>query len=270
MPKRAGAFLSYRPFKRARTMRKLRKVYKRKPRHSRRRFSKKKGSGFSRNFSFPKSKSIQCKYNAAYANISPGNAGVLGFSNTYTTRANSPYDPEYGATGGFNQKAAGYTLWANLYDHYTVVSSKITYIWRQAQTLAVGVNAADIKCGIKLNDASSFTGTTWVALADDPSTVVGTLHCTADNKGYCKLTKYFSAKKFFGLSHPMDNKDEIGAGIGSNPSDIAYFIPFWQDAAIGTQTGVTFNLEIKATYNVVFTERKDISNLPAAAALDQV
>lgn len=252
-----------RPSKRARFSRR-RRFIKRRSRNRRGR-----RSGWSNNFSIPNRKAIVCKYHAQYGTIDPGSVGALGTSSVYTLRANSPYDPQYSASGTFNQTAAGYKLWSTLYDHYTVISSKVTYVFRQAQTLSTSVNAADLKVGVIAHDNATLTGSNWVQISANPRARVKTMHMTADSKGYCKITLTFSAKKFFSCANPLDIKDNIGAAVGYNPLDQCFFIPFWQDAAIGTETGIKFNLEIYMTQNVIFSERHDVEALASANAIMQ-
>jgi hypothetical protein len=180
--------------------------------------------------------------------IGSGAAGNIG---TYVFRANSIYDPNL--TGGGHQPM-GRDLLAGLYNHYTVLSSKIV-----AYFCPVDVTNAAIPniLGIYLNEDSTTTATYAVNLIEQSKHCVWAVRgansfLNGDGKPTV-LRNSFNAASYFGLSDPLDDKSTVGAAQGANPTEDADYILFVQPAYGGTQTAA-FTCIVQIEYEVAFTE----------------
>lgn len=124
------------------------------------------------------------------------------------------YDPNSTGTG---HQPLGFDQYTPIYDHYTVLGSKITVDFTAATTsAALGAN----KVCIFVNDDASAV-TTWDTIMEQGGAVSKIL--TGSNAGgTCRLSKKFSTKKFFGVTDVKDN-DQLKGSNSANPLDGAYF-----------------------------------------------
>lgn len=134
-------------------------------------------------------------------------------------RANSIFDPDSTGTG---HQPYGRDTWATMFNHYTVLNSKV-----QVQ----GMNA---------NTTAQYgsPNITWLSLDDQalsaPVAGGGWARAEAGNVAYTLtdngnvgrnpivLKKSFSAKDFFTKKDSEDNS-QLGAAMGSNPAEAAFF-----------------------------------------------
>lgn len=166
--------------------------------------------------------------------------------------ANSIYDPD--VTGGGHQPI-GHDQWAEFYNHYVVIGSKIRV------TITGDDSTATIPtfiCIILDDTAGSFSslpnileqgGARYRLLSGEPQNVRPT-----------SVTSVFSAKRFFNIKDVSDNVDRIGAPFGVDALDGAYF-----QVVSGTTTGAAASLTryyiVEIDYLVLLSEPK---TLPAS------
>lgn len=134
----------------------------------------------------------------------------------YMFSATNLYDPNITGTG---HQPMGFDQWGTFYNHWMVVGSKIT-------VTATGKDSSD-------------TGATTLCVFLSDDTTANTNPLTLIEEGRCswttiagfpgigtkKLTRKYSAKKFFGLSKLGDCFDEYGASYPTNiPLENADFV----------------------------------------------
>lgn len=178
------------------------------------------------------------------------NAGIGAFAN-HQFRANGMHDPDY--TGVLNHQPLGWDQWSLFYDHYTVISSKITVTFAAGGTGASNTSYV----GIRLADTTNVTPSELshaVEMNNFPIKFL-TQHGA---RGVQKVSKTFSAKKFFGIKDISDNRGILGSAIGANPSEQAIFdvVKYPIDA---TTDPSPVDCMVVIEYLVKFTERKKIA-----------
>ena len=166
---------------------------------------------------------------------------------SYTFRANSVFDPDYTATG---HQPISYDFWANMYNHYVVLGSKITMTVADS-----GTSTTPGIIGIFLDDDTTIPYSTpntfiesgkgtWKMLQGDkskPSTVI---------------SKY-SAKKFFNVTDVNDNLNRLGANVVSNPTESAEFHCWYFTLDASTETVYA---QVVVDYIVEFSEPKALAS----------
>lgn len=198
---------------------------------------------------FPKSKMMKLRY---------AGSGTLNVASTPAYHyfwANSLYDPDYTATG---HQPMFRDIIANIYNHYVVIGAKCTAtFWTEdASTTYASI------VGIKLNDDVSTTPIAAAqTLLEQPSGLTRWKHlrhsANSGNNTITKVKHFFSAKKFFGIKDVNDNKQDIGAAVGSSPTDGAYFTLFNGHITDGVDLPQVF-FTVIIDYIVKFSELKDI------------
>lgn len=154
---------------------------------------------------------------------------TLGSRLEYVFRANSIYDPRY-ILGG--HQPIGYQQWAQFYNQYIVVGSKMT--------VNVSYNGGVSKvCTALVNlsrDATDTRSTTEKLETGDT-----TYRILPGNAAFAAvpttLSRSFSAKKFFNRKDLKDNWDDIGADFGTNPTEEVYFNFTLQATDAGNTSG---------------------------------
>lgn len=161
---------------------------------------------------------------------------------TYIFRANSLYDPDYSSVG---HSVRGFDQLMTLYDHYTVIGSKIT--------LKLGTDTGlttSLIAGIALRDSVTV-----------PSDVVDYIEgrnvrhiMMSHNNDSRTVSQKFSCKRFLGVSHPLAEKDVQGS-VSSNPSEQAYFHLFASPVVNADVDSIDMSVEIE--YIAILTEPKN-------------
>lgn len=168
---------------------------------------------------FPKKQKVKLRYVQELSLT----AGVGAFA-THVFRANSVFDPDYSGVG---HQPLRFDNWASIYDHYTVLSSKMTLRNTGNGTIS---NSVPSYYGVMLNTdpvgTSGYTAITDVyentnttnpriggGIAIGGPTIPG-----ASNV----VTQGFSARSTFGLSKPQDGA-AYGALVTTNPSKASYY-----------------------------------------------
>ena len=195
----------------------------------------------------PFNRTVKLRYND-YVTFNP--AGAIA---TYQFSANSLHDPN---TTGYGHQPFMYDKMADNYNHYLVLGSKITAtFWTED---AAGIYGAI--AGIKLSDDLAIAPTGGVQTVIEHGPKYSTwkfLRTNAnDNHNPVTVSKTFSAKKFFGLKDVKDNRGEMGAAIGSNPLETAYFILFASHPDQATDWPV-IHANVTIEYIANFSEPKD-------------
>lgn len=166
---------------------------------------------------------------------------VLG---SHVFRANSIYDPDYSGTG---HQPMGHDEWAQLYNHYVVLGSKIV------ATVTVPSDADIYWTGAYLSDTVTVPYTTGTAFREARKGL--TKFCNAGDNCTNHVRAMYSPKKFFQVKDVMDNVTRLGASTGYNPSEEAAFI-IWVQALNASTVAATIAIHIE--YTVQFSEPKDL------------
>lgn len=193
---------------------------------------------------FPKKVTVTHKYNETV--IIP--TGTLGTMSTYNFTCNGMYDPNASSTGHqpmyFDQLSA-------LYDHYTVIGSKITVTFSN-QT---GVDGNNRPCTVGI-------------LITDDGVITGNVNTLKEN-GYAKwkwtgslgyekaiVTNKWSAKKTFGGS--ILGNDNLQGTPSVNPTELSYFTLFVDSSQSAIASSVVADVTI--TYIAVWDELKEVAS----------
>lgn len=179
---------------------------------------------------FPAVMRARLRY-ATIVSINP----TVGAAGYHLFRANSIADPDYTGVG---HQPYGHDTYAGIYDHYRVISSRITAIPTVALSGIYGIaKTDDAVVGIDMDTVREQKGTNVIA-----STGAG-----QDN---AVITNYYSEKE-------MLNKNDLQASPGANPTDVQYYQLFLTGPDYTTDLG-SKPFMINITYDVVWWELKDL------------
>lgn len=172
--------------------------------------------------------------------------GTTGALASYVFRANSIYDPNFTGVG---HSPMGYDQWAVLYNHYTVVGSKITVKFDNS-----GGTGASCNVGVYLSD---HTTVPYTQASEFIEARKGTTKLITNQRNVVSASSWYSAKKFYNVKDIKDNFARLGGVTGANPTEQAVFIVWLQSAASAT----TVNCNVTATieYIVDWSEPTDLS-----------
>lgn len=163
-------------------------------------------------------------------------AGVIGVQKF---RCNGMFDPNQSGTG--HQPMYFDTL-MSVYDHYTVLQSKLTVRFVQPASLTTTSYVA-----VHIDDDTT-TPTTLLATAEQ-STASDTVLQATDNTTH-RLVKYWDAKKYFGPD-PLDNDNLQGTSSADPVEQSIYCITYSNSAVTSTLEGL-----VEIEYTAVFDELK--------------
>lgn len=172
-----------------------------------------------------------------------GTTGVHLFS------CNGLYDPNYTGTG---HQPRGFDQFMEMYDHYTVIGSKMTAIFSSVGIAGAG---GPLMVGIALKDSTTAPSDKNEYM-EGRNVKSGLLKRSVDT-GFAysvKLKKSFSTRKFLGFSHPLSVTEARGSR-NLNPIEQAYFHLFAQ-IVTGTADAPVIECQVVIDYLVVFTEPK--------------
>lgn len=207
---------------------------RRKRRRKRRRVNYNTPSGM------PKQRTTKLRYVDTYRLDSV--AGVL---TGLIFRANSIFDPYQ---SGIGHQPMGHDQWALLYNHYHVLGSKLTCKFVQPPD-----NTAPGNVGAYLSDGSTQP---YVTASEFAEAKRGSFtQVTPTNTGPRTIKSYFSAKTFFNCTDVNDNR-QLGAAVGANPSEDAYFQIWYEPSDNSTQQ---IYVTVTIDYVVQFNEPKDLA-----------
>lgn len=185
--------------------------YKRKRRYRRKMrsgFTSLSGGGLVSKSPMPKKFLFKTRYCEPIVTIDPSVAGIPA---THVFQANSLYDPDYTGVG---HQPIGYDQIMPMYDHYTVIGSRI----RVSATNTDGGTPQTIVVALKDNvTAINDVGRT----IENGQCRWGVLSESVAGGATKTLTLGFSANKFFGCN--VLDGDKYKGFEGGNPNEGAYF-----------------------------------------------
>lgn len=175
---------------------------------------------------------VKCSFK--YGDIYNIASGATGVSNAHVFSCNGLYDPDITGVGhqprGFDQIMA-------LYDHYTVIASKIKvqYWIRPAQTgqAAVGISVQD--------DNTVFTD--YRDYMESPNNV--TIQLSPDGDRSKTLVSQINPNKFLGRSKPLADSQLKGSSTG-NPTEQCYFHVWVTSSTEATSVDAVVEIEYTA------------------------
>lgn len=191
----------------------------------------------------PVSKLVHLRYSESFT-LDAG----MGTIASYAFRANSLYDPNYTGTG---HQPMFFDQWAALYQHYNVVSSKITW-----ESIPTENTATPYVLSLSLDDDGAHAATSSTELGERPNTVSKLFPCRSDGHKCYVLTQTFSMKKFFGVKDVLNGADKFGAAYNANPTEVAMFILSYCSAGAVDPAAIWNRVTID--FAVRFSEPKDI------------
>lgn len=188
---------------------------------------------------FPKKITVTHKYHEQ-VNLTTGISGGTA-ANLFS--CNSLFDPN---TSGVGHQPLYFDQMSALYNHYTVIGSKIVVRVNKTTTDVIPTTV-----GIKINDDTSTT-TNVNTLVEQSLT---NHRLVSSGNPVVVLTNKWSAKKMFGGS--ILGNDNLQGSAGASPTEQSYFEIWANSEASATQTNVMCDVTI--TYIAVWDELKDIS-----------
>lgn len=166
-------------------------------------------------------------------------------------RCNSVYDPDYTTTG---HQPMNFDQWAGLYDHYTVMSSKlkVTPVDGQSANVAPGY----MGCMVSTDSGGTSALANVTSLFENKLTSHKFMQ-VGNNAGLSRswlasgVKSSFNAKRVFGVKDPQDGA-AYGSSISDNPSKDAYFNVYL--AAVEGNTPSSISCLVEIEYIVLFDE----------------
>lgn len=208
---------------------------------------------------FPAKKRCWVSYVACYqiALGTTGSASVAQFSTGYVIVANSAYDPVYSATGTFNESVQFYKYFAQFYNRYNVLKSNVVMNIRQATTYTLGTALADEwVIGLKRDATPSISAAPWEVLQSDPRCHQALFTPTIDGKATLTLKHDFVAKRDLASTDVLAG---VGANMGSNPTQVFYWIPYYQHfTKLTAPTAPAINVSYSVRMLVEFSDVRDM------------
>lgn len=194
---------------------------------------------------FPKTTVVKLRY-CEYINLDPGVATIA----KHVFGANDCFDPN--ATGVGHQPY-GFDQWSQLYNHYTVIGSRITAQFSNTSGSTIGLNY----CGINLSDDATTTSSIDHMLEQG----LTKYKMIAGNSGQSNAMKTvscnYSAKKFFNITNISDNQDRLGTVTSASPGERANFV-VWIGSANPAIDQADFEVMVKIDFIVMFGEPKEL------------
>lgn len=214
-----------------------------------RRSSRRPRSIFISKTPFPDGIIAKLRYTNAHS-LAPSTTG----SDWVVYNANSVYSPE---NSGGGHQPMGFDQYALLYNHYIVLGAKIVVTFTPQFSASADVAAGkDIFAIVGLRDTSS-TVTTMTRNMEMPQTRWKHVPA-ASARDKIVISKKFSAKRFFNVSDVKD-KDDIGADVTSNPTDVACFHIGVGPMITASATPLAVSCTVNVTYIVLFREPKNLT-----------
>jgi len=162
---------------------------------------------------------------------------------TYLFSCNGLYDPNITGTG---HQPLYFDQLSELYDHYRVVSSKITITVNTSPTY-------DVNYGVFIDDdATPQVGNVNTAL--ERTQPRHTKSVSLNDSGYFQpIVMYWNAKTAFGIDNIM-TRENLAGNAGANPSETQNFC-FWIDNGV---VSAPFPCRVQIEYNVIWNERASV------------
>lgn len=200
------------------------------------------GAQMGSSIGFPKEKVVKMRY-VSYAVLTSNGASM----GVYKFRANSIFDPD--ETGAGHQPYTS-DQWAQFYNHYQVLGSKI----KVSATVQDNLTEPAMM-GVYLSDDTTIP-LDWETLRESGrgDQVIIPKYLTSNIK---LLTTKFSSKGFFGDKH---GTSETMASVLANPTEMAYYNIYLQ--SVDQISTITNNVicQITIDYIVKYSEPKDLAS----------
>lgn len=177
--------------------------------------------------------------------IDPTTGGVPA---AHVFSANGMYDPSQTTTG---HQPRGFDTFMTLYDHYTVIGSKIDVYFCQEPGTAYYNNTV----GISLRDSASVSSDVndYLENRHVVSGILASASSAETSQPPSHLSLTYSTKKFLGISHPMSEVNVRGSAA-ANPGEEAFFHVF--ASPLQSIDGSALRCQARIEYLCVFTEPK--------------
>jgi len=175
-------------------------------------------------------------------------AGQIGY---HYFRANSIFDPNYTGTG---HQPLNFDMWSLLYNHYVVVGAKCTAYFHDDNN----ASSQGVLFGIGLTDDHISTSSPSLMMEQGTTSYRMGNGGPADNSGRgLKCVRKFSAKKFFNITNITDNTARLGAGIGADPTEVAFFGVFCGHTPGSASDLAPHLITVIIEYLVIWSEPKE-------------
>lgn len=244
-------------YKRRRTY--PRRTYRRFRRYGKRRTFRRIGNSYRQTrqnaVGFSRSQIVKLRYVQQVA-LNP----VASTSAYIIWRANDIQLPNETASGGVattsNHQPYGYDQWAQIYNDYVVIGSKITISALPPNSTNGAASAGDL--ALFLSDSATAYTNSYTQI--ETGRAVFKQLAALGSSGRVILRKGFGAKKFWNLANLKDNITRVGAAVGASPNEKAYYHLYWStnDTSITTSAG-PFCWAI-IDYYVIFTGPSDLAS----------
>lgn len=183
-----------------------------------------------------------------YVDNLPAPNGAASTVDTYFFSCNGIFDPNISGGGG---QPMGRDQWAAVYNHYVVTKSRIMAFFSPegntpANQLVVGITIDD-------EGALSDNATTTMMERGDTKFKIIPESNTANGK-ITTLKHRFHSASHFSRTNITDNDQDLGAAVGSNPTEQAYYC-IWT-GGLGDDIGIV-NVCVVLEYTVIWSEPKD-------------
>lgn len=174
------------------------------------------------------------------------NPGVAGAASQYVFSANGVYDPNITGTG---HQPLGFDQLMPLYDHATVIGSKITITAENTDTTYAQI------LSLHMQDNTT-TVTNQEILIENGSCKYTIINNTAAGGSTKILSMKANPNKFLGRSHPL-SEDDLQNTISSNPLEQCYWVVSAQPNSASDTNLVYFSVLLE--YMTVFFEPKQLA-----------
>ncbi len=155
--------------------------------------------------------------------------------------ANGIFDPDI--TGG-SEQVRGFDQISVLYDHYTVIGSKMTCRFYCESPVLIGIALRD----------SSVTSTSALEYMEDRN-VHSALIGSTNGGGIRTITMKCPVAKFLGRPHLL-SEDDCRGSLASNPQEQVYFHVFARSARGDSTDPAVVYLNVMIDYLTIWTEPK--------------
>lgn len=194
----------------------------------------------------PQSTTVKLRY------IEENNLNVTTIPEYYTYSANGLFDPNITGVG---HQPMGYDQLTSMYNRYIVMGGKIEIdFWSQSLDQLYGVYV-----GVKLDDDTSFIQDC-ATLQESSNVRYKWMSMQGDNsQSRKKVVMYFSPKKMAKVKNIFDNRGNLGAAVGANPTE-QYYWHIWAGTTNDNTDLNAIYYRARITYIVQFDERKDVAS----------
>jgi len=200
-----------------------------------------------RPFAWDKSKLVTLKY-AGQFSLNPTSGAV----SRYVFVANGMYDPDYSGTG---HQPYSFDQIMGLYNHYTVVGSKITVRNVQSGNVTNG-GFYGITLSGSADDLSGLSNETIMEHPGSTAKFISAGHQIASSLNDATITKGYSAKRFHGIPDII-GKSEYQGTSSANPVEQAFFTIWY--AAVASEDAGAVPFVVNIDFYAVFTEPRTLS-----------